>query len=214
MLRTLALSVVFILIMAALTAGQWNPTFGPFLRELTPVAAFFLYFGLGYITSDKKSRLLTGGGVLVALSLVAHLFLYSTAFIVGHYEASSKLAVDMAKEKHSDVSYAEAAASLDLFVEKETGFRGIPGYAVYSERRSIAAANIKEYAGKQLEDVDDLGPLLAALLNILLYTIPITLKWLLTDTFEIVHEPGYIGLVFWYLVALGMFTFGFIQGGD
>jgi hypothetical protein len=211
MLRKLALFVVFILVMGALSAGAWSPNFlGEFCREIQPLIAFFLYFGLGYTVGSN----LGASRALVVCSLIAHLLLYVTPFAVGYYQASSQIAESMAKETGSEVSHAQAAASFDLFLEKGTGFQGIPGYAVYSERRSLSAANVKEYAARQFEDVDDLGPLLSAVLNTVLYTIPIALKWLLTDKLTIVGEPGYIGLVFWYLVALAFFIFGFAKGQE
>jgi hypothetical protein len=201
--------------MAALSAGGWSPNFlGTLCRELKPVVAFFLFLGLGYITGSKLDRLHNGSRVLVVLSLIAHLLLYLTPSIVGYYKASEGLAKSMTKERGVETGRAQAATSLDIFLEKETGFQGVPAYAVYSERRSLASANIKEYAAKQFEDVDDLGPLIAALLNIVLYTIQMALKWLLTDTLSIVDDPGYIGLVFWYLVALGFYIFGFMKGQE
>jgi hypothetical protein len=209
----LAYSLGLVLIMAAVSAGEVVPGLGTFLREFRPVVAFFLYFGLGYITSSRIASLPAARG-LVACSLLGHFLLYSTPFLVGYYTFPAKMAKSMTEEKGTEVSYTEAAASLKTFLASETRFHGVPAYAVYSERRSLMAANIKEYAAHQFEDVDDLGPLLAAILNVILYSIPIGLKWFLVDTLGVVHEPGYIGLVFWYLAALGFYAFGFIKGEE
>jgi hypothetical protein len=201
-----------ILIMAAMCAGELVPALGGFLHAIEPVIAFLLYVSLGFIAASKIGDRPAESRALIISSLVVHFLLYSTPFVVGYYTFPAKIAKAMTKERGTEVSYAEAATSLKIILEKETGSSGIPGYAVYTERRSLSAANIKEYAARQFEDVDDLGPLLAALLNVILYTIPIGLKWLLTNTLEIVREPGYIGLVFWYLVALGFYIFGLIMG--
>lgn len=213
MARTLAYSIGLILIMAAVCAGELVPGLGTFLREFNPVVAFFLYIGLGYITGSKVGSLPTARA-LVVCSLLAHFLLYSTPFIVGYYTFPAKIAKSMTKARGTEVSYAEAATSLKAFLERETRFHGIPAYAVYSERRSLMAANLKEYAARKFEDVDDLGSLLAAILNIMLHSIPILLKWLLTDKLAIVHEPGYIGLIFWYLMSLGFYVFGFVKGEE
>lgn len=214
MLRTLALGAVLMLVMAAVTAGAWLPGVGGFFHEVAPVAAFFVYFGFGVATGGKVGGLPGSARGIVACSIIALFAIYSTPFIVDYYRSPAKLAEAMAKEKGTGVSYAEAAASLDLFVAKETGVHGLPGYAIYSERSSLATASIGEYASRQFDDVDGLGGILAALLNIVLFTIPIGLKWLLCDTWKMVREPGYIGLVFWYLTALGFFIGGFMTGSD
>lgn len=212
MARTLTYSFLLILVMAVVSAGEWVPRVGTFFHELAPIVAFFLYLGLGYIAGSKLRELPTSGRVLVACSLLAHFLLYSTPYLVGYYMLPSDLAKSMTKERGAEVSYSEAAAALSSVLEKETGLHGVPAYAVFSERRSLTAANVKDYVARQFEDVDDLGPLLAAIVNTVLHTLPVGLKWLLTDRLEIVREPGYIGLVFWYLAAFGFYGFGFRKG--
>jgi hypothetical protein len=214
MLRTLGFGTVLMLVMVAVTAGTWLPGVGGFFHEVAPVAAFCVYFGFGFSRGEKTEGLPGSTKGIVLCSLIALTAIYSAPYIAEYYRSPVKLAEAMSKERGTVVTYAEAAAALDLFVGKETGVHGIPGFAIYSERSSLTASSLGEYASHQFDDVDDLGGILAALLNIVLFTIPIGVKWLLCDTWKVVHEPGYVGLVFWYLAAIGFFTVGFVSGSD
>lgn len=212
MLRTFTYFAGLLAIMAAITAGELVPWIGGFLHEINPIIAFFLYLGLGYITASRLGSVPSATRTLIVSSLLAHLALYSTPFVVGYYTFPAKVANSMAAEGSPEVSYSEAATAIKVLIERETSLHGIPAYALYSERLSLTAASLSAYIAKQCDDIDDLGGLLTALLNIVLHTIPIGLKWLLTDKLMLVHEPGYIGLIFWYLASLGFYIFGFLRG--
>ena len=50
--------------------------------------------------------------------------------------------------------------------------------------------------------MNDLEELPSVLINIILHTIPMILKWVLCDTLQWVRDPGAVGLAFWYLLSL------------
>lgn len=197
------------LLMAGLCAGELIPKIGPLLAELRPLVAFFMYVGLGWSMGDAYSeRSGTRRALLVSVALAGHLLLYSTPLIVGYYTFPARVAAAMAKSEGRRMSYGEATAIARAFLAKETGLYGPPAYAVYSMRQSLTPSNAGEHIAREFEDVDDLGGCIAALLNVVLYTIPIALKWLLVGKLHLVGEAGYIGLVFWYIVALSFSLFG------
>jgi hypothetical protein len=196
--------------MAALPAGELIPWVGPLFRELRPVAAFFVYLGLGWSLGGAYSELRGGAsGALLSVGLAIHLVLYSIPLIVGYYTFPVKVAAAIEKSEGSRPSYSVAAAAAQVFLEKETGFHGVPAYAIYSMRQSLLANSAQEYIGHEFDGVDDPVGCAVALLNIVLYLVPIGLKWLLVTKFHLMNEPAYISLVFWYLVAMGFSYYGF-----
>ena len=214
-MRSVAMtSIGMALLMAALCAGELIPYLGPFFGEFRPVAAFFLYFGLGFLMGDAYSEATARRrGLLLTVALAGHLLLFATPFVAGYYILPAKVAAAAKKNNDGkDLKYSDAAVSTRVFLEKETECHGVAAYAIYSMRQSMEASNAGEHVAHQFEGVDGLGSCLAALINIVLYTIPIALKWLLVSKLHVVGDPAYIGLAFWYLVALAFSFFGLREG--
>jgi len=195
--------------MAALSAGDLLPWVGPFFREFQPIGAFFVYFGLGWMLASADSDSRAPFGVLLCVGVVFHLVLYSMPTVVGYYTYPVKIAALEEKSGGERPSYEFAAAAGDKYLEQQTGFRGIPGYAIYTMRKSLMVENIQKEANRYSENLDGPVDCAAALLNIVLFIIPIALKGLLVNKLHVLKEPAYIGLVFWYFVTLAFTYYGY-----
>ena len=210
MRHLLGVGCLLVVAMAALSAAELLPWVGPFFRELRPIGAFFVYFGLGWLlgSADSGSKV-SSRGALLCVGLIFHLVLYSMPMVVGYYSFPIKIASAEEKSDGKRPSYDEAAVAGDRFLEQQTGLSGVPAYAIYSTRQSLLADGIQKQIDRQFESVDGPVGCAVALLNVILYIIPIALKALLVNKLEVLEEPAYIGLVFWYLVTLAFTYYGY-----
>ena len=185
--------------------GELIPYVGPLFQELNPVIAFFIFIGLGRFAADKVSKLAPPGRAwFLAYMLVVCSLTFVSPYVAGYYTFPVIVARAMAVEKHVELTYEQASTSVKELLRHETGSAGVIGYAIYSERSQLVGRNLGEYVGRQFEDVDGLGGLLGALINIILHTIPMLLKWILCDKLAWVGEARLVGLVFWYLFSLSL----------
>lgn len=123
----------------------------------------------------------------------------------------------LSDESHTIVTYNESAEALRARLLKETGGTGILAFSIYSERLPLNATSYKEFIKSELEDIDDFLPLLTAIINITLQSIPMLFKWILCDKLGLIREAGWVGLVFWYIFSLTLAYFGWkksSQGSD
>lgn len=189
--------------LAVITLLKVAPVVGPFFSLVAPVCAFFCYLLYGATIYDVADELKGVSKILlIGLAILLHFFIYITPFVVGYFTFPVKVQRSVEKSRQVQISYRKSFdLSQSMFVEK-TGSSGILGYAKYDMRQQLSAESVGEYVDKKLKHLDGLGSFISAVINTILYVIPVFLKWLLADTLSLVEEPAYIGLGFWYLVGL------------
>jgi hypothetical protein len=201
--------LLFLLIPVAvqglLTLAGIIPYVGVVFQWLGPILAFFIFFAIGQHAGEKAKRLTPARrALLLGYALVVCTFTFAAPYVAGYYTYPVKVARTVAAEKHVDLTYEQASNDVKALLREETGSDGVIGYAIYSERLQLAARSYGEYVGSQFEDIDDLGGLISAVLNIILHTIPMLLKWALCNKLGFVGEAGLVGLGFWYLFSVAL----------
>jgi hypothetical protein len=202
-LRLISFLIAPVVVRILLSLGELIPYVGPLLQQLNPVIAFFIFIGLGLFAAEKASKLTPARRTLfLAYTLVVCSLTYISAYVAGYYTFPVTVARAVAAEKHVELTYEQASTSVRELLRQETGSDGVIGYAIYSERRQLVGRNLADYAGRQFEEAEGLEGLLGALLNIILHTIPMLLRWILCDKLAWVVEAGLVGLTFWYLFSV------------
>ena len=211
MLALLPLLLVPVAIQALLSLGALIPYVGGFISEIQSILAFVVFYFIGDHAGGKAQGV-TGGrraGIII-YALVACTLTFATPYAAGYYTRPVIFARSIAAEKHVTVTYEEASNLIKALLRQETGSDGVIASAIYGERVQLSAHSLGQYISGQFDDLDDLEGIVSAVVNIVLHTIPMLLKWVLSDKFGWVSEPGFIGLGFWYLVSLALSCWGYV----
>jgi hypothetical protein len=196
-----------------LSLGALIPVVGPLFQWLAPMLAFFVYFFVGAHAADlTKSATSVQRTLVAALALVVGTCAFASPYVVEYFTLPIRVSRNVLEEQEEIITYQQASREVRTLLRKDMGSDGVLASAIYSERRQLTAQSYGEYFSKQFEDLDDLGGLVAAVVNSALHAIPMTLKLVLCDKLEWVGEPGAVGLVFWYLVAMALVCFGYGGG--
>jgi hypothetical protein len=210
-LALLPLLIVPVAIQVLLSLGALIPYVGGFVSEIGSILAFFVFFFIGDHAGGKAKRLTRGRrAAMFVYALVACTLTFATPYAAGYYTRPVTFARTVAAEKHVTVTYEEASTSIKALLRQETGSDGVIASAIYGERVQLSAHSLGQYISGQFDDVDDLEGIVSAVVNTVLHTIPMLLKWVLCDKLGWVSEPGFIGLGFWYLVALALSCWGYV----
>lgn len=204
-LALLLFLLIPVVVQSLLTLAGIIPYVGVIFQWLGPILAFFIFVAIGQHAGEKAKRLTPARRALfLGYALVVCTFTFAGPYVAGYYTYPVKVARNVAAEKHVNLTYEQASNAVKALLSQETGSDGVIAYAIYSERLQLSARSYGEYVGSQFEDIDDLGGLIGAVLNIILYTIPMLLKWALCDKLGWVGEAGLVGLGFWYLFSVAL----------
>ena len=203
MVEWLFASIFPIAATALLKLAELIPYVGGFVQLIEPLIAFYLFVFIGISFGEKlrESKSL-GTSFLFTCIIGVCTLTFAAPYIVGYYTYPIKLAQQVTKETRQDATYAQASSVIKDLLNKEVGSDGIVSYAIYIERRQLSSRNLSEYAGQQFEEIDDLGGVIAAIVNVILHAIPLLLKSILCTQLGWVSEAGLIGIIFWYLFSL------------
>ncbi len=186
------------------------PYVGPIFQWLGPFLAFFIFFHIGQHASDAAKGLTPARRtLLLGYAFVVCTCTFAVPYVAGYYTYPVKVGRAIATSQHVDLTYGQASNAVRGLLRKETGSDGLIAYAIYSERLQLSADSYGKYVGAQFEDVDDLGGFIGALINIVLHTIPMLLKWAVCDKLKWVAEAGFVGFGFWYLVSVVLSYLGY-----
>ena len=195
---------------ALLKAATLIPYVGVLIQFLLPFVVFFVYFFIGVYggerasneTEPAKKRLLLGYTFLICTMT------FASPFIIGYYTYPVKVVQNISAVNHKSVTYTQASEIIKNELNDKIGYSGMIAFAIYTERLQLTSDNFGEYCGQQFEDVDDLGGIISAVINIILHAIPMLLKWLLCTKLGFVSEAGFVVLTFWYLFSMLLSYFG------
>lgn len=193
-----------------LSLGALIPYVGSMFQGLGPILAFFIFFFIGqHAGNNAKGFTPTRRALLLGYAFLVCTSTFAAPYVADYYTYPVKVARAVAAEKHVRLTYAQAANSAKARLRRQTGSDGVIAYAWYTERLQLSAHSYGEYVGRQFEDIEGLGGVIAAGLNIALHTIPLFLTWALCDKLGWVREAGWVGLGFWYLVAVALSCWGY-----
>lgn len=203
------LLVAAALIQVLLTLAAVIPYVGVVFQFIRPIAAFFIFAGMGLLAGEMAEKLsATQKRVVLTCVLIAASISFVGPYVAGYYTHPVRIARSLA-EKNLSVTYGKATDVMKSSLLQETGSSGVLAYALYSERLQLSARSVGNFFASEFEDVDDLGGIIAALINTVLHAIPWLLKLAICDGLGWVSEAGAIGLAFWYLFSLLLTYIGF-----
>lgn len=185
------------------------PYIGSIFQLLGSIIGFFVFFFIGMHGAEKAK----GNKPAIRSFLFGYVFIvctltFAVPYIVGYYTYPIKVSRNFTKETHSSMTNMQASKAIKDMLITETGSDGIVAYAIYSERQQLSVSSYGKFVGNQFEDVDDLGGIVGAIINIILYSIPMLLKWIICDKLELIKEAGFVGLFFWYFFSLTLSYIG------
>jgi hypothetical protein len=190
-------------VIALFNFGEVIPYIGVLFQLFKPILFFFLFCYLGVSLGEmaQKNEFFKRSTLFVYLILVCTIS-YVNIHAIGYYAVPLKVIKAVNEKTHKVISYSEASVEIDKLLLKEVGSKGVLSFAIYTERIKLRENTFKKHITGQFQDIDDLGGLISAVINIILISIPMALKWILNIKLQWVSEVGLIGLVFWYLIAL------------
>jgi hypothetical protein len=185
------------------------PYVGALIQFLVPIIAFFLFFYIGLFGGEKANGNKPSKKIfLFGFTLLVCTLTFAIPYVVGYYTYPLKVARKVKEQKHTIMTYSQASELITGALNKEIGSDGFFSYALYTEELQLSAKSFNAYLNEQFEDVDDLGSLIAAIVNTILHAVPILLKGLLCTKLGWVKEAGSVGLMFWYLLSFALMYFG------
>lgn len=168
------------------------PYVGKLFKEITPGLLAFMFSFLAYdFLFDQDS----GSGSYPFRYFSAHLLLVLISFFVFEYIS----AVIVTKHRYQRTTYAQAAQSIDKYVQSKVGRDGMMGYALWQLKREVFPKDIKTSINDSFVKGND--KIIDAILKYIPHRI---VSW-----FSI---KKWAGAVFWAWYYIGTLVIGVIGG--
>ena len=186
------------------------PYVGFIFQSITPFVAFGVFFFIGVHTRSAATGLGPHGRtLLICYAGLVCTCTFVAPYVSGYYTYPVTVARAVSASRHVEVSYGQASKVGKALLRTETGGDGVLAYAVYSERRRLSAKSFGEYVGSQFEDIDSPEGFIGAVVNVVLWSVPMLLKWVLCDKLKWVVDGAYVGLMFWYAFSVTLSYWGY-----
>jgi hypothetical protein len=204
-----------VMLQATVAASLLIPFIGDLVSSIWKVLVLWLWIVLGSQFGEIMWGRRGAARAAVALySLCVVTLTFVSTYAVGYYTVpiGIRRQMDLTPEQRTVATYAFVASAVRERIRAETGFGGIAGHAIFAERQHLSREAFGEFVGSQYEEAGqegEEGAFLTATINVLLYSIPVVMKFALSDKLHWVREPGLIGLSFWYVLTLLLVYIGY-----
>ncbi|MGL4503122.1 MAG: hypothetical protein ACRCU2_28930 [Planktothrix sp.] len=201
-LNIILVTIYFVIAQFILYLVFYIPFIGKFLSGFVPVARFFMYGFMGLEFKEiLKSKPLDQKVNKLKVMLIALCFsvVFTSSYFAEYVHYPYRLAYRL------DASPAKVSRDFDSHLKRQTGSSGFIGFMKFKFEQPVRVSGdqIESVAG----DVEDLGGLVIAIINLILLIFPLILFFILNNLLGLQIGGGLIYFTFWYVMS-GLIVYG------
>ena len=130
---------------------------------------------------------------------------FSVPYFISYYSLPIKYKKYIKEQYKKEIKYNEAFKIARKDLKETLGSDDIFRYAINIEKTQLDPDNAVEVAKEKMKDLkneDDAEGALNSIIDLIIYLIPSFISYIFYNKLGWINNPGYIGLIYWYLLSL------------